>query len=107
MLALAVELICCALTGAALSHEVASMHTNEGPPLRLGQSFIAIDPGALAGSEVYFERVETLISAILADEGVRLPGDRRHVLAADAVTQGVNVAADVFKQLQTLALGSA
>ena len=53
MLALAVELICCALTGAALSHEVASMHTNEGPPLRLGQSFIAIDPGALAGSEVY------------------------------------------------------
>ena len=107
MLALAVELICCALTGAALSHEVASMHTNEGPPLRLGQSFIAIDPGALAGSEVYFERVETLVAAILADEGVRLPGDRRHVLAADAVTQGINVAADVFKQLQTLALGSA
>ena len=65
MLALAVELICCALTGAALSHEVASMHTNEGPPLRLGQSFIAIDPGALAGSEVYFERVETLVAAML------------------------------------------
>ena len=107
MLALAVELICCALTGAALSHEVASMHTNEGPPLRLGQSFIAIDPGALAGSEVYFERVETLVAAILADEGVRLPGDRRHALAATAAQQGVNVGDEVFKQLQTLAHGPA
>ena len=106
MLALAVELICCALTGAALSHEVASMHTNEGPPLRLGQSFIAIDPGALAGSEVYFERVETLVSAILADEGVRLPGDRRHALAAGA-GGNVNVAEELWEQLQKLSQGKA
>ena len=83
------------------------MHTNEGPPLRLGQSFIAIDPGALAGSEVYFERVETLVAAILADEGVRLPGDRRHALAASAAQQGVNVGDEVFKQLQTLVQGPA
>ena len=106
MLALAVELICCALTGAALSHEVASMHTNEGPPLRLGQSFIAIDPGALAGSEVYFERVETLVAAMLADDGVRLPGDRRHALAARAA-DGVEIADDLFQQLQKLAQGKA
>jgi (2R)-3-sulfolactate dehydrogenase (NADP+) len=104
MLALAVELICCALTGAALSHEVASMHTNEGPPLRLGQAFIAIDPGALAGSEVYFERVETLVAAMLADEGVRLPGDRRHALAASAGGK-VNVADELWEQLQKLAQG--
>lgn len=103
MLALAVELLCCALTGAALSHEVASMHTNEGPPLRLGQSFIAVDPGALAGSEVYFERVETLVAAILADEGVRLPGDRRHALASRAEHDGVEIDADLEQQLQTLA----
>jgi (2R)-3-sulfolactate dehydrogenase (NADP+) len=106
MLALAVELICCALTGAALSHEVASMHTNEGPPLRLGQAFIAIDPGALAGSEVYFERVETLVAAMLADEGVRLPGDRRHALAASAGGK-VNVADELWEQLQKLAQGKA
>jgi (2R)-3-sulfolactate dehydrogenase (NADP+) len=102
MLALAVELICCALTGAALSHEVASMHTNEGPPLRLGQSFIAIDPAALAGSEAYFERVETLVAAMLADAGVRLPGDRRHGLAARAAADGVEIADDLEKQLQIL-----
>jgi LDH2 family malate/lactate/ureidoglycolate dehydrogenase len=37
---------------------------------------------------------------------VRLPGDRRHALGKSAVTQGVNVADDVFKQLQTLAQGA-
>jgi (2R)-3-sulfolactate dehydrogenase (NADP+) len=103
MLALAVELLCCALTGAALSHEVASMHTNEGPPLRLGQAFLAVDPGALAGSDVYFERVETLVAAILSDDGVRLPGDRRYALAAQAEQNGVEIDADLEQQLRTLA----
>src|SRR4051812_27473103 len=40
MLALAVELICCALTGAALSHELESLHLASGAPLKLGQAFI-------------------------------------------------------------------
>ena len=103
MLALAVELICCALTGAALSHEVESMHTNDGPPLRLGQAFLAVDPGALAGSEVYFERVETLVAAIIADEGVRLPGDRRHALNARAQKDGIEISAELEQQLRALA----
>lgn len=103
MLALAVELLCCALTGAALSHEVASMHTPDGPPLQLGQAFLAIDPGALAGNDVYFERIETLIAAMLQDEGVRLPGDRRHTLVTRAVKEGVEVAADLEKRLRGLA----
>ena len=105
MLALAVELLCCALTGAALSHEVASMHTPDGPPLQLGQAFLAVDPGALAGNDVYFERVETLVAAMLEDEGVRLPGDRRHALVARAAKDGVEVAADLEKQLRELARG--
>lgn len=103
MLALAVELLCCALTGAALSHEVASMHTSDGPPLRLGQAFLAADPAALAGSDVYFERVETLIAAMLEDDGVRLPGDRRHALVARATKDGIEISADLEKQLRELA----
>ena len=103
MLALAVELLCCALTGAALSHEVASMHTNDGPPLQLGQAFLVVDPGALAGNDVYFERVETLVAAMLEDDGVRLPGDRRHQLATRAAQDGIEVSADLEKQLRELA----
>jgi (2R)-3-sulfolactate dehydrogenase (NADP+) len=103
MLALAVELLCCALTGAALSHEVASMHTDDGPPLQLGQAFLVIDPAALAGSDVYFERVETLVAAMLEDDGVRQPGDRRHQLATRAAQDGIEVSADLEKQLRELA----
>lgn len=104
MLALAVELLCCALTGAALSHEVASMHTADGPPLRLGQAFLVVDPSALAGSDVYFERVESLVAAMLEDDGVRLPGDRRHQLAARAARDGIDIGADLEKQLRGLAI---
>jgi (2R)-3-sulfolactate dehydrogenase (NADP+) len=103
MLAIAVELLCCALTSAALSHEVASMHTNDGPPLRLGQAFLVIDPGALAGNDAYFERIETLVAAMLEDDGVRLPGDRRHALVAPAAKEGIEVDADLEKQLRELA----
>ena len=103
MLALAVELLCCALTGAALSHEVASMHIADGPPLRLGQAFLVIDPAALAGNDVYFERVETLVAAMLEDEGVRLPGDRRHALVAKASKSGIEIPNDLERQLRELA----
>jgi (2R)-3-sulfolactate dehydrogenase (NADP+) len=103
MLALAVELICCALTGAVLSHELESLHLERGTPLRLGQAFIAINPGSLAGSDVYSERVEALVAAMLEEDGVRLPGDRRHALAARAAQDGVEVGEALLSQLRELA----
>ncbi len=103
MLALAVELLCCALTGAALSHEIGSIHVADGVPMRMGQAFLVIDPAALAGSEVYFERLEILVAAMLEDDGVRLPGDRRHALAARAAKEGIEIPADLEKQLRELA----
>jgi (2R)-3-sulfolactate dehydrogenase (NADP+) len=103
MLALAVELLCCALTGAALSHEIGSIHVNEGAPVRMGQAFIVVDSAALAGRDTYLERVKTLMEAILEDDGVRLPGDRRHALAARAAKEGIEISADLEKQLRDLA----
>ena len=60
--------------------------SEEGNRPRIGQAFIAIDPGALAGMETYFERAETVVSAMLADPEVRLPGARR--FAAEAAAKG-------------------
>ena len=102
LLALAVELICCALTGAALSHQLESLHLEQGTPLRLGQAFIAIAPAALAGSATYNDRVETLIGAMLEEDGVRLPGDRRHKLAERAVRQGIEISDTLFDELHAL-----
>ena len=103
MLALAVELICCALTGAALSHELESLHLAEGTPLRLGQAFIVLNPGSLAGDDVYGERVETLVAAMLEEDGVRLPGERRHRLAALAAREGIEVSDSLVAELHALA----
>ena len=84
MLALVVELLVTALTGAAMGFEASSFFVDEGNRPRLGQAFLVIDPTALAGRDAYLDRVETLIAAMLEDEGVRLPGSRRDALAARA-----------------------
>ena len=103
MLALVVELLACALTGAAMGFEADSFFVDEGNRPRIGQAFLVVDPGALAGRDVYLERVETLIAAMLADEGVRLPGARRAALAATASEQGIEVSQALATQLKTLA----
>lgn len=103
MLALAVELICCALTGAAFGFEADSFFTETGNRPRIGQAFLTIDPGALAGRDIYFERLETLIRAMLADEGVRLPGRRRLEQEAQSRHQGISVPDELYGKIQALA----
>lgn len=100
MLALAVEILCCVLTGAALSHEVESLHLAEGRPLRLGQLFVAIAPAALAGDEAYLERVETLVAAMLEDENVRLPGARRVKMRGIAHRDGIEIDDKLYRELK-------
>ena len=102
MLALMVELLCVALTGARFGLENDSFF-EPGRPASIGHALLAVNPGALAGGDVYFERVETLIRAMLADEGVRLPGDRRHESAADARANGVEIPDALLRQLRELA----
>jgi len=101
-LALVVELLVTALTGAALGFEATSFFVDEGNRPRLGQAFLAIDPSALAGRAVYDERVEALLAAMTAERGVRLPGDRRRALAAAAEKDGVEIAAALHRQLLEL-----
>jgi (2R)-3-sulfolactate dehydrogenase (NADP+) len=103
LLALAVELLCVALTGAAFGYEADSFFVDEGNRPRLGQLVLAIDPGALVGQAPYLKRVEALVTAMLADEGVRLPGARRTALAARAATEGLDLPDALLKRLHELA----
>jgi (2R)-3-sulfolactate dehydrogenase (NADP+) len=103
MLALVVELLVTALTGAAMGFEASSFFVDEGNRPRIGQAFLVVDPAALAGTEVYNDRVETLVSAMLEDEGVRLPGQRRAALARQAATGGVDIPSALAQQLRALA----
>jgi (2R)-3-sulfolactate dehydrogenase (NADP+) len=103
MLALMVELLACALSGSAFGFESDSFFTQEGRPTRIGQGFLAIDPVALAGNDVFFERVETLIAAMTEEPGLRLPGERRRENRERAATEGVHVPAELLAKIRTLA----
>jgi (2R)-3-sulfolactate dehydrogenase (NADP+) len=103
MLALVVELLCCALTGAHMGFEADTFFSEAGNRPKIGQAFLVIDPGALAGHDVFHERVETLVATMLRDPDVRLPGARRQSLAARAAREGVEVPQPLFDQIRQLA----
>jgi len=102
MLALMVELLVTTLTGANYGAEADSFFVDAGNQPRLGQAFIVIDPGALAGTAVYNARIEALLSAMLVDDGVRLPGQRRAELAGKAQREGLDVPAAMLDSLRSL-----
>ncbi len=103
-LALMVEVLTVALTGAAFSFENDSYFEPGNNP-RIGHAILAIDPDALAGADSYFSRLEVMISKMLADEGVRLPGARRQQVSARARAEGLEIPDTLHQELQTLAGG--
>jgi (2R)-3-sulfolactate dehydrogenase (NADP+) len=101
MLALMFELICASLTGAAIGPEADSFFSEDGNRPRIGQAFMAIDPGALAGIDKYWERTETVVAAMLADPEVRLPGARRFASERSA-KNGIEVPDELVAQIEKL-----
>jgi (2R)-3-sulfolactate dehydrogenase (NADP+) len=101
MLALMFELICASLTGAAIGPEADSFFAEQGNKPRIGQAFIAIDPAALAGREKFAERVEAIVSTMLSDPEVRLPGARRFA-SERASKAGIEVPDDLLAQIEKL-----
>lgn len=102
-LALAIEILCGALTGAAFGFENDSFFAEQGNRPRIGQAFLAIDPGALAGREVYLERIETLVAAMVAEEGVRVPGARRFARSRESRDRGIEIPEALAADLRRLA----
>lgn len=91
MLALVVELLVTAVIGANFGFEASSFFVDEGNRPAIGQAFIVIDPGALAGNDAYLDRLEVLVAEMLKDDGVRLPGARREALRRKAEAEGIEV----------------
>jgi (2R)-3-sulfolactate dehydrogenase (NADP+) len=61
-----------------------------------------IDPKALGGDAVYSERIEALVTAMLADEGVRLPGQRRLQLLEASKKSGLKVPQPLLDTIRSL-----
>ncbi|MBB5690723.1 Ldh family oxidoreductase [Roseomonas alkaliterrae] len=103
LLAMVVELLCCALTGAAFGFEADSFFQDEGNRPRLGQALLVVDSGALAGAEAFAARIEAFVAAMAAEDGVRLPGSRREALLDEARRSGLDVPEALHARLIALA----
>lgn len=102
LLAMIVELLCCALTGAAFGFEADSFFEDEGNRPRLGHALLAVDPGALAGADAFAARLEAFVQAMAAEEGVRLPGSRRDAASVHAAATGIEIPDALHQRLQAL-----
>ncbi len=88
-LALMIDLMAAGLTGANFSKDASPYARPDGPPPGVGQLFMVFDPDAFASG--FLDRIEDLASAMLAQEGVRLPGDRRLQERAKTGMDGVEI----------------
>lgn len=102
-LALMVELLAVALTGANLAFEASSFLDAKGPPPGAGQLLLAIDPGGLAGRDIFLGRLETLALAISSDSSARLPGTRRLALREKASETGIEVDGKLLAEVEAIA----
>lgn len=105
-LALMVEILSAALTGSNFAYEASSFLDAEGPPPRVGQCFIIIDP-RIAGDRHFAGRVEVLLEAIVAQPGPRLPGARRLDARARAAARGVEIPTSLYEDLAVRGAGGA
>jgi (2R)-3-sulfolactate dehydrogenase (NADP+) len=101
-LALMVEILAVALTGARFAFEASSFFDAEGAPPGVGQLLIAIDPGAFAGRDLFADRIALLARTIEGDGGARLPGSRRIALREKAAREGVAVDARLLAEVRAI-----
>ena len=89
-IALLVEMMAAAMTGATLGIDASPFSGTVGGPPKTGQFFLAIDPEATAG-ENYAARIADLVGAVHGQPAAHLPGDGRKAKRATAKAYGVAV----------------
>ncbi len=105
LLGLLVDVLAGVLSGPNCSFQAPVFKNNTGGEPKVGQFFIAIAPTRFAhgGSEVFASRLETMLSALASEPGVRLPGTRRHQSRQEVEQNGVDVPQELIDRLEAFA----
>jgi (2R)-3-sulfolactate dehydrogenase (NADP+) len=101
-LALMIEVLAAALTGAGFGNQASSFFETEGPAPNVGQLMLMIDPGVM--TEGLAERLAGLADDI-TDDGGRLPGSGRMARRNTAAKDGVDIADGILETVRQLADG--
>jgi (2R)-3-sulfolactate dehydrogenase (NADP+) len=64
---------------------------------------LLFDPAAFGGAESFALRGEEMLAEIIAQEGARLPGDRRLVLREQAARDGVEIPDALYEDIMARA----
>ena len=102
--AMMVEILAAGLSGGELSYEAAEQYSGHGGPTHNGHLVIAMDP-AKFGAADFLARIESLFERILADEGARLPGDRRLANRARIPAEGAVLPKPLVEEVRAIAEG--
>ena len=96
-----VELLASGLTGGNFCFEAEDQAVAFGAvdagPAHAGEIIILIDPAGYHGA--FLSRIEGLFDRILAQDGTRLPGDRRYANRAVTIEQGVECPKALYEQI--------
>jgi len=103
-----VEILSAVLTGAAISHEVASLYEDFSRPNGVGHAFVALDIAALMPREEYLDRIEKLANfARFANDPSgsgepSIPGARRWRTYEKQAAEGVELDERTFRALSAV-----
>jgi (2R)-3-sulfolactate dehydrogenase (NADP+) len=101
-IALLVEILAAAASGAVLSSEASPFSGIAGGPPRTGQFFIAIDAMASSGGR-FADSITRLVAAIDDQPKGRRPGAKRAAARAHAATHGVQIRSELLAEVEALA----
>ena len=102
LLALMVELIAGPLIGQPFSVEQKAIDNNDGGPSTGGEFILAIDPARLSGNTGVLDHAEKLFSEVLAQEGTRLPAERRYQVRAGNEANGIDIPTTLYETSKAL-----
>lgn len=102
-----VELLAAGLTGGNFCFEAqeqfAEFGANDSGPSNAGQVFILIDPKGY--HDTFAQRIEGLFGRIDAQEGTRIPGDRRYANRTRSAREGIECAAALHQEIVEMKAG--
>jgi len=93
-IALMVELMAAGLTRDWLSFEAAGEDTRDGGPAKGGELLLAMDPACFVpdgDGAASLDHAEALFARYLAQDGTRLPSDRRYAARARTPAEGIRI----------------
>ena len=100
-IALLVEIMAAALTGATLGIDASPFSGVKGGPPKTGQFFIALDPEPFSGG-AFSDRIANLVAAITDQPGVHLQGTGRKAARRRAVREGIAIDAALAQKMKVL-----